>query len=142
MKVRSDPRRFMATALGAVEKAANDTLGDIHMRQVRRTGRLANSERLVQTREGRWVITSDVVYARAVETGVNAREKASVKKGTKARAITVFQNGRYKRIGYVAGPLLNRKTRRGPHMKGNHIIVDTAPRFIDHANQRMREAFR
>lgn len=125
--------------------AAQDTVGDIRARQVKRTGRLANS---FEPRPEPWpasrralrrvFIYSTAIYADAVEHGANAREKASVKKGTKARGIYDVVDGKRKRVGFEAGPLLNRRTRRGPHMEGNHIVAETAPQWLEHMGYRLR----
>lgn len=125
--------------------AARDSVADIRMRQRKVTGRLANS---FQARPEPWpasrralrrvFICSDVVYADAVEHGANAREKASVRKGTKARGVYGVVDGRRRRVGFEAGPLLNRRTRRGPHMQGNHVVAETAPEWLEHMGQRLR----
>jgi hypothetical protein len=111
--------------------AAEDTLRDVKANQARRTGRLADSERLVGSAvvggRARISIASDVVYADAVERGANARAKASVKAGTKLR------KGQ-------SGPVRNRASRKGPHMKGNHVVADNGPGFIEHMTQRLRGA--
>jgi hypothetical protein len=129
----------------AHELAARDTVQDIRARQAVRTGELRDS---FQARPEPWpasrralrrvFICSTAVYADAVEHGANAREKASVKKGTKARGIYDVLDGRRRRVGFEAGPLLNRRTRRGPHMAGNHVVAETAPEWLEHMGYRLR----
>lgn len=125
--------------------AADDTLQEVRSKQPRVTGDLADSyhtvEQVTSRGGGRMLkiyIVSSSAYADAVEHGANAREKASVKKGTKARGIYETVNGKRKRVGYEAGPLLNRRTRRGPHMQGNHVVSDTGPDFLEHMGYRLR----
>lgn len=125
--------------------AAQDSVEDIRRNQKRRTGELADS---FEARPEPWpasrralrriFIYSTVIYADAVEHGANAREAASVRKGTKARGIYEVVDGRRKRVGFEAGPLLNRRTRRGPHMEGNHVVAETAPRWLEHMGYRLR----
>lgn len=116
-------------------RAAEDTVADIRSNEARRTGRLANSYHTAvnpwtpATRLSRVVIVSDVVYANAVEWGANARAKASVRSGTKRRKGT-------------EGPVLNRATRRGPHMAGNHVVLDHGEGFLEHMGYRLYEASR
>lgn len=133
--------RLDASHLGAAE----DSVEDLRRRQKRVTGELADS---YVARADPWpasrralrrvFIYSTVIYADAVEHGANAREKASVRKGTKARGVYDIVNGRRKRVGFEAGPLLNRNTRRGPHMRGNHIVAETAPGWLEHMGHRLR----
>lgn len=125
--------------------AAEDTVGDLSRRQVRRSGDLADSyvarpEPWPASRRAlrRVFIYSTVIYADAVEHGANAREAASVRKGTKARGIYEVVDGKRKRVGYQEGPLLNRRTRRGPHMEGNHVVAETAPQWLEHMGYRLR----
>lgn len=130
MKVKSDVRLIETLLERSAQQAARDTLKDIDAVQARRTGRLIAGSKVVPGRlRGQWFIANDVVYANAVERGVNARVRASVKTRTKRRKGTF-------------GPVLNRRTRRGPHMEGNHLIERTGPRFIQHTDRRLREAMR
>jgi hypothetical protein len=120
---------MFADVLVAHRAAADDTLSDVKGRQARRTGALIASEHLVERARGdRAVIAvvSGMVYADAVERGANARQKASVRAGTKRRKGTF-------------GPVLNRASRRGPHMSGNHVVADNGPHFLEHMDRRMRE---
>jgi hypothetical protein len=131
MKLTTQYGPMVANATTAHRAAANDTLEDVKARQAVRTGRLRDSEHLVERvlssgSTTRSTIVSSVVYADAVERGANAREKASVRKGTKRRKGTF-------------GPVLNRATRRGPHMAGNHVVADNGPHFLEHMDRRMRE---
>lgn len=127
------------------ERAAGDTLEKVRVNQSVRTGELRDSFHLVASpwpasrRALRQVyIVSDAIHADAVEHGANAREKASVKKGTKARGVYDIVDGRRKRVGFEAGPLLNRRTRRGPHMAGNHVVAENGPGFLEHMGFRLR----
>lgn len=127
------------------ERSALDTVDDIRRHQSVRSGELRDSfvarpEPWPASRRAlrRVFIYSTAIHADAVEHGANAREKASVKKGTKARGIYDVVDGKRKRVGFEAGPLLNRRSRRGPHMKGNHVVADTAPGWLEHMGYRLR----
>lgn len=138
--------RLFANLDAAHEQAAEDTLEEIRRAQPRITGELADSYHLVSNpwqspRQLRRVfIVSSAVHANAVEWGANTREKASVRKGTKARGVYELVNGRRKRVGYEAGPLRVRASRRGPHMAGNHVVAETGPNFLEHMGFRLYEA--
>jgi hypothetical protein len=126
--------------------AAADTLDDVVRNQVKRTGKLAASFHTVEHvtprgggRELKIYIVSDAIYADAVERGANTLRKASVKEGTKARGIYELVNGKRKRTGFMAGPLRNRASRRGPHMKGNHVVLEHGGAFLEHMSYRIRE---
>lgn len=150
MKVTTDPAPILRELAIAHERAAGDVRDDIAA-QLRgpglvgttvkeHTGHLADSFHVVEggTRRGQRVlrITSDAVYADAVEHGANAREKASVRKGTKRRTTGTKKAGTY---AVFEGPVFNRGTRRGPHMRGNHVVAEQGPRFIEHMTARLRE---
>lgn len=140
MRFSSYPQPIIDRLSVAGRAATNDTADDIRRNQARRSGRLAAGTRVVgSARLGQWAIVNDVVYADAVERGANARVKGSVKDRTKARGIYETVNGKRKRVGYESGPLLNRASRRGPHMQGNHVVADTGPRFLEHMSRRLRE---
>lgn len=117
--------------------AAEDTLGDIRREQARLTGELADSYQVFDVPPGagrrrltRVYIASTAVHADAVERGAWAREKASVRKGTK--------RSRSKKRGDMHGPLLDRNTRKGPHMKGNHVVLENGRNFLAHMGYRLR----
>lgn len=130
----------------AHERAAQDTVDEIRRAQPRITGELADSYHLVsnqwasRTQLRRVFIVSSAVHANAVEWGANTREKASVRKGTKARGVYEIVDGKRKRVGYEAGPLRARASRRGPHMAGNHVVATTGPNFLEHMGFRLFEA--
>lgn len=117
--------------------AAGDTLGDIVRKQARITGELANSFQVFEIPQGagprrlrRIYIASTSVYADAVERGAWTRERASVRKGTK--------RSRSKKRGDMHGPLLNRASSKGPHMKGNHVVLENGQNFLAHMGYRLR----
>lgn len=125
--------KLFADLRAAHVRAAEDTVASIRSSEARRTGRLADSYHAVANpwspsdRLSRVVIVSDVVYANAVEWGANARVKASVRSGTKRRRGT-------------EGPVFNRASRRGPHMAGNHVVLDHGQDFLEHMGHRLYEA--
>lgn len=125
--------QLFANLRTAHRRAADDTVAGIRAAQAHRTGRLAASYHAVEnpwtpaTKLSRIVIVSDAVYANAVEWGANARAKASVRSRTKRRRGT-------------EGPVLNRATRRGPHMAGNHVVLEHGDDFLEHMGYRLYEA--
>jgi hypothetical protein len=132
-RITSDYSRMNTHIARSAVQAADDTLRDVQTRQARVTGRLIASEHIVG--EGvevfgkvRLKLVSSAPYADAREYGANARQKASVKSGTKRRKGT-------------SGPVLNRATRRGPHMVGNHVVRGNGPRFIGHMTSRLRSTW-
>ena len=135
MRFSSYPQRLVDQLTLAGKAATEDTAKDIRTQQARVTGRLAAGTRVLgDVKLGSWRIYNTEVYADAVEHGANARVKASVRLGTK--------RSRSKKLGDMQGPLRNRASRRGPHMKGNHVVADNGPRFIEHMARRLREQSR
>lgn len=143
MKVTTNVQPMLDALQAAHRAAAEDTVKEIQARQARMTGNLASSYHTVGHDRGdgrlrRIYIVSSAIYADAVERGANTRVKGSVKDRTKARGIYEIVNGKRKRVGYESGPLMRRASRRGPHMKGNHVVADTGPLFLEHMGYRLR----
>lgn len=137
MELRTNHEVLYDRLDSAHKAAATDTLGDIVRKQARITGDLANSFQVYEIPQGtgprrlrRIYIASTSEYADAVERGAWTREKASVRKGTK--------RSRSKTRGDMHGPLLNRATRKGPHMKGNHVVLENGRNFLAHMGYRLR----
>lgn len=140
MRFSSFPQPLVDRITIAGKAATEDTAEDIRRNQARITGRLAAGTRVMADfKLGRWSIYNTEVYADAVERGANARAAASVKAGTKRRTTGSKKKGTYE---VLAGPVLNRATRRGPHMRGNHVVADHGPRFLEHMSRRLREMSR
>jgi hypothetical protein len=128
--------------------AAKDTLRQIQARQTVLTGELRDSFETVEVETDRphpvqgrrrlkIFILSKAIHADAVEWGANARAKASIRAGTKRRGVYETINGKRKRVGWEVGPLRSRESRKGPHMKGNHVVADNGPAFLDHMGYRL-----
>lgn len=137
MRVTTDPTPLYERLDRAHRAAAEDTLGDVVRAQPRITGELAGSYHVYESPQGagtrrlrRLYIASTAVQADAVERGAWTREKASVRRGTK--------RSRSRKRGDMHGPLLNRGTRKGPHMKGNHVVLENGARFLLHMGHRLR----
>lgn len=144
MRVTTDATALYERIDAAHIAAAQDTLDDIRRHEVRRTGHLAGSFFLSERPQGaggrrlrRTYIASSAVYADAVERGANVRERASVRKGTLGKGIYVVRAGKRKLIGRAKATRA-RSTRRGPHMKGNHIVLRYGEGFLEHMGYRLR----
>lgn len=133
-------------------QAARDTLRDVQRDQAVDTGELRDSFHLVEfesTRphpiQGRRLlkifIVSSAEHADAVEWGANTREKRSVRAGTLGRGIYATVDGKRKLVGRHA-QARERLRRRGPHMKGNHVVAKNGPRFLEHMGYRLSQARR
>lgn len=117
-----------------------------------RTGRLARSFHLVEhesarshpvqgARRRKIFIVSDAPHANAVEWGANTREIRSVRSGTLGKGIYATVNGKRKLVGRHAAAR-DRLTRKGPHMKGNHVVAEQGPTFLEHMGYRLSEGNR
>lgn len=137
----------------AHREAAKDTLRQLQHAQSVITGELRDSFHTVEVETDRphpiqgrrhlkIFILSSAVHADAVEWGANTRAKASVRAGTKRRGIYQTIDGKRRRVGWEVGPLRARETRKGPHMKGNHVVAETGPKWLDHMGHRLALANR
>lgn len=136
----------------AHREAAEDTLKRIKEQQPVVTGELRDSYHLVEhesarshpeqgARRRKIFIVSSAPHANAVEWGADTREIRSVRAGTLGKGIYVIRNGRRKLIGRQAAAR-ERGSRKGPHMKGNHVVASQGPTFLEHMGYRLSEANR
>jgi len=145
--------RAMYDRLDAAHRqSARDTLRDVQRAQDVLTGELRDSFHTVEVETDRphpiqgrrrlkIFIVSSAPHADAVEWGANTREVASVRKGTLGKGIYAIVDGKRKRIGREAAAR-DRYSRKGPHMKGNHVVAKNGPRFLEHMGYRLSQVNR